>query len=1076
MSIPSLSVKRPVFVLSIILMVMVFGIISFSKLKTELMPDISFGVVTVSTTYSGATPEEIERLISKPLEEQISTIGGLKSISSRNLEGISIVSAEFNSEEDIDKALQSVRDKVSQARNSLPYDLEEEPVITKFDPSDSPIIKLAVTADLSTTELYDVVHEQVKPLLEKISGVGKAEITGGTKREIQIEIDRKKLYDYGFSALTIANSLKNAGSNVSIGKHDALGQSVMFRSIGEFNNIDQIKRTTISFSGDVANSTVLKALGDVKEGAKDADTLSYFYYPESYLNKAVAVMPKNTGSAASPAGKKTGALKPDTEAGSAGPADTKDGYFQKSCIILDIYRQSGANSVAVAEEVKKQMASINSSLAAQKGLPSVMYIYDSAKDIKANVRDVQETLFVGILLAIVVVYLFLGNFRATLITSISIPISLVGAFIFMYVLGFSMNVMTLMALSLCIGILVDDAIVVQENIFRRMENGEKPVVSAVKGTEEVMLAVIATSLTIVAVFSPIGMVTGIAGRMLRPFGFTVAAAVIISLGVALSLSPLLNGYFMRSDKKDSNIIVKMFEQFQKWMESVYKKGLSFSLSKPGIVIVSTVLFFIASLFVLGQLKITMFNPSNSREMTMSLTLPVSTSLDGTKDMTMRVLEELKKIPEISYMSIQAGTTNGENNLADIGIFLRNRQTGDRNTSEVKTFIRKIMAEYPDTKAVLTDYDSMGGGRSFTFDIYGNDMALLKSYSQKVMEKMKNISDLSDVDTSYTEGKPEFQIVLDEDKMKMFGVSALTAGTELRYNVTGALVGSLHDNGLEYDIRMRLKPGQRDLQKTFNEMKVPNMNGKMVPLSKIAKYKYVSGPSEIKRYNRSRYIQLSAGIAAKGAVGSATKKLMKAISEDPPPQGVTCGITGEGERMGDMITSLLTAIIISIIAVYLVLSSLYDSFITPFTILLALPTAASGVFFAFFIFGKNIDMNTFIGMITLMGIATKNSILLVDFAISGIKSGLSRKEAIMNAGMTRLRPIIMTTMAIFLGTLPMALGGESSRFRGGMGLAICGGILVSTLMTLLVVPAVFGFIDKLREKTEGKIREKAFETK
>jgi HAE1 family hydrophobic/amphiphilic exporter-1 len=932
-----------------------------------------------------------------------------------------------------------------------------------------------VTADLSTTELYDVVHEQVKPLLEKISGVGKAEMTGGTKREIHIEIDRKKLYDYGFSALTVANSVKNAGSNVSIGKNDALGQSVIFRSIGEFNNIDQIKRTTISFSGDVANSTILKALGDVKEGAKDAETLSYFYYPESYLKNAVVMPPKNRGTAAA-AGKKSDFPKPDKGPDTFKTSGSKNRYFQKSCIILDVYRQSGANSVAVADEVKKQMAEINSSLVSQNGSPTVMYIYDSAKDIKANVRDVQETLFVGILLAIVVVYLFLGNFRATLITSISIPISLIGAFIFMYVLGFSMNVMTLMALSLCIGILVDDAIVVQENIFRRMESGEKPVISAVKGTEEVMLAVIATSLTIVAVFSPIGMVTGIAGRMLRPFGFTVAAAVIISLGVALSLSPLLNGYFMRSDKKDRNIIVKMFEQFQKWMESVYKKGLSFSLSKPGIVIVSTVIFFIGSLLILGQLKVTMFNVSNSREMTMSITLPVSTSLEGTKDITMQLLEELKKIPEISYMSVQAGTTNGENNLADIGIFLRNRQIGDRGTAEVKASIRKIMAEHPDTKAMLTDYDSMGGGRSFTFDIYGNDMAVLKSYSQKVMEKMKSISDLSDVDTSYTEGKPEFQIVLDENKMKMFGVSALTAGTELRYHVTGALVGSFHDNGLEYDIRMRLKPGQRDLQKTFNEMKVPNMNGKMVPLSKIAKYKYASGPSEIKRYNRSRYIQLSAGIAPKGAVGSAMKKLMKAISEDPPPQGVTCGITGEGERMGDMVTSLLTAIIISIIAVYLVLASLYDSFITPFTILLSLPTAASGVFFAFFIFGKNLDMNTFIGMITLMGIATKNSILLVDFAISGMKSGLSRKEAIMNAGMTRLRPIIMTTMAIFLGTLPMALGGESSRFRGGMGLAICGGILVSTLMTLLVVPAVFGFMDNLREKTEGKIRKKAFITK
>jgi HAE1 family hydrophobic/amphiphilic exporter-1 len=1048
------------------LMVMVFGIISFSKLNTELMPDTTFGTVTVTTNYQGATPEEIERLISKPLEEQISTISGLKSVSSRNLEGISIVTAEFNMEEDIDKALQAVRDKVSQTRNSLPSTLEEEPVVVKFDPADSPIIKLAVISDLDAVELYDFVHEKVKPMIEKISGVGKAEMTGGTKREIQVEIDRKKLYDYNFSAINVAGSLMNAGSNVSVGRYDAGEKSVVFRTIGEFTDIDQIKRTTISFSGDVANSTVLKSLGEVKEGAKDADTISYFYYPEDYVQKPVkAQTAAGNNQNAQQSGRQTQAKKEAADSGASK-------YLLKSCIIMNIYRQSGANSVSVANQVKKEMTNINMKFAGTKGSPAVLYVYDATNDITANVKDVQETLLLGILLAVIVVYFFLGNVRATLIASVSIPVSLIGAFILMYVLGFSMNIMTLMALSLCIGILVDDAIVVQENIFRRMENGEKPIKAAVSGTKEVMLAVTATTLTIVSVFTPIGMVTGMTGRLFKPFALTVASAVIISLCVALTISPLLNGYFMKSDKKDKNIVIKWFELFQEWLESIYKKIVAFSLEKPAIIITATVIFFIASLFAFGRLKMTMFNPSDSDNMSVSITLPAATSLEGTKDITMRMFDEIKTIPEVQYMDVQVGNSNGENNLSSIDVFLHKKKAGGRATVKVKDDIRKIMAKYPETNAMLADYDSMGSGRSFTFDIYGDDMEQLKAYSDKIAGKMRNISDLTDVDTSYKEGKPEYQIVLDENKMKLFGVSALTAGTELRYHVTGALVGKLHDNGLEYDIRMRLKREQRDIQKTFNEMKVPNMNGRMVPLSKIATFKNVKGPSEIKRYNRARYIQLSAGIAPKGAVGSAMQKLMKVISEDPAPQGITCGITGEGERMNDMVTSITTAIIISIIAVFLVLASLYDSFVTPFTILLALPTAASGVFFTFLIFGKNIDMNTLIGIITLMGIATKNSILLVDFAIAGIKSGMSRKEAIMNACSLRFRPIIMTTMAIFLGTLPMALGGEASRFRGGMGLAICGGILVSTVMTLVVVPAVFEFMDKLREKTEGKIRERA----
>jgi HAE1 family hydrophobic/amphiphilic exporter-1 len=1039
MNIPSFSIRRPVFIVSIVILLLVVGMITFSRLGIELFPTISTGVVTVTTTYSGATPEEIERLISKPLEDQINTIAGLKSVSSRNIEGTSIITAEFYQESDIDKAETMVREKVSLTRNSLPSDLENDPTVEKYDPADSSIIKIAVVADLGPTELYDLVHENIKPMLEKIGGVGKVNMSGDTKREVQIELDRNKLVAYDVSATSVANSLSIAGENVSVGKFDRGIKSVVFRTIGEFTNVNQIQNSVVSFSGDVANPLILKSLGTSRDGAKDPKTLAYLYYP-------------------------------DTSPGKSGKNDRIESYLQRACIMLDIFRQSGANAVSVAAAVRNEMEKVNNIIRGWKGTPRIVYVYDSAKDITANIKDVQESLILGILLAILVVYCFLGNIRSTLITSVAIPVSLVGAFILMYMAGFTMNVMTLMALSLCIGILVDDAIVVQENIYRKMEDGTPPVKAAELGTLEVMLAVIATSLTIISVFTPIGFVKGATGTIFRQFGLTIVFAVIISLLISLTVSPLLNAYFMKSDKKNNNFIVNGFEGFQKWLDRIYSRVIDFSLKRPKLIILLTAVFFLASLAAFSMIKMTFFNVSDSTSMSISIDLPAESSLEGTRLVTMQMADEIKKIPELDYMAIQVGTDNNECNQSTISIFLRPKNENKRSSKAIKDEIRRIMAGYPAANAALSDYDSMGGGRSFTLDIKGDNLDQLIAYSEELQEKMRGVSDLMDLTSSYQIGKPEFQIRLDENRMKMLGVSTLTAGMELRYNVEGTVVGKLHDNGLEYDVRMRLKPEQRDIQRTFNEMKVPNISGKMIPLSTIAFCTNVTGPSEIKRYDRSRLIQLSANISPGGAIGPAMQKVMKIIGENPPAQGIICSFSGEGERFTDMINNIVLALVLSIIAVYLVLSSLYGSFITPFTILLALPAAISGAIFTFLIFGKNMDINSLIGIITLLGIAAKNSILLVDFALTGVRSGMKRKDAIIRAGKLRLRPIVMTTMAIFLGTLPMALGtGDASRFRGGLGLAIVGGILISTIITLVVVPAVFEYIDRLREKVEGKFK-------
>ena len=1034
MSIPKFSIKHPVLVVAVAIMIMVVGLICMSRIGVDLMPPMNPGIITVTTSYPGSNPEEIERLISKPIEEQINKVAGINTLSSRNIEGTSIITVEFTMETDILNAETLVREKVSIARKNLPDDLTTDPVLSRVDPSDSPVMKLAIMADLPPAELYDVVNEQIKPILEKVSGVGEVRIVGGTRREIQIELDRNKLNLYNMSASSIAGQLKQTGGNVSVGRYDRNDNTVLFRTLGNFENFHQIENSVISFSGDVSNAITLKSVGTVRDGLEDEVTRAYIYYPENSSAQAVRV--------------------------------------QKTCILLDIYKQSGSNSVAIVNKINKDMKNVNQVLAGIKGNPRLVYVYDTAKDIQDNISDVRSTLFLAILFAIIVVYLFLGNFRSTLITSIAIPVSLIGSFGLMYVAGFTMNVMTLMALSLCIGLLVDDAIVVQENVFRKLEDGASPAEAAEKGTSEVSLAIIATTLTVISVFTPIAFTTGITGSFFKEFGITVAFAVAISLFVALTMSPLMNAYFMKTAKRNNNIVVRIFERFQDWLDRVYAKVIAFALRRPKIIILGTVGILIISLLAFGATKKTFFNESESGNLSISLELPTKTSLDGTQKITMEIVVQIKEKvkADINYMTIQVGTENKEYNDATIGVFLTGSKKRSRSIGAIKNDIREILKKYPSANPTLGDYDNaaMSGSRSFSLDLRGDNLDELKVYSEKLMERLKKVSDLTELTSTYQEGKPEFQIKLDTEKMQMLGVSPKLAGTELRNHVEGTTVGKFYANGLDYDVRMRLKPEQRDIQRTYNEMKVPNIGTSMIPLNLISTAETKIGMSQIRRQDRARLIQISGNIASGGAVGSAVEKTRNIIkNEIKLPAGIHYSFAGEGDYYGDMISNVVMAMGLSVVAIYLVLACLYGSFITPFTILLALPFALSGAFIAFFVTGTNVDVIGLIGIITLMGMVTKNSILLVDFALEGVRSGMDRNEAIARAGKLRLRPIIMTSLAILVGALPLALGvGEAARFRKGMGIAIVGGILISTLITLIVVPAVFGFIDKLRVKLES----------
>lgn len=1055
MNIARLSIKRPIFITCIVILIMVMGIIGFNRLGIDLLPPIDFPVVMVYTVYSGASPEEIEKLITKPIEEQVSTIAGINRISSRNMDGVSVVIVEFDFDMDIRYAEQKMREKVDAARNRLPDDLTFEPVIQQFDINDQPVLTLAFVSELPPAEMYDVAKEQIKPLFEQVMGVGEVRISGGTQREIHVNLDRNRLNEYQIPATVVVNRLESSGANVPVGHFDRGDRVTTFRTIGEFKNLDQLRNTVVSFSGDYNNPTTISRLGTVTDGLVDMTTMAFLYYP--FEVKANAPL----------SGDK--------------PAETKNKDKKKnvkremmSCLILDIFKQSGANTVAVADGVMKRIDPANKVIQKVGGNSKLVFVYDTAKMIRNNVNDVKETMFIGILLAIIVVYLFLGNIRSTIITGIAIPNSLLGAFVLMYFMGFTLNVMSLLALSLTIGLLVDDAIVVRENIFRKIEGGHKPFEAAELGTMEVALAVIATTLTIIAVFLPIAFLEGIIGRFFKQFGLTVVFAMVISLFDAMTVAPLLSAYFAGTRGKANNFIVRNFDRFQLWLENKYSGIAKFAIDRPIIIVGITTLVFILSLGAFGAIKKTFLPDADEGEYQVNIELPPGTSLGATNVVAQKIADRIKAIPELNYMSVQVGTGTAGYNTASLGVFMVPMKERTRTTAELREVIRDILKDFAYAKPSVDTYTRVGGGggnKPFMLAIKGEDLDLLNEYSAKLIEKLKAVPDLTELKTSLVAGMPEFQVKMDEKKMLMAGVNNRTAGYELRIHVDGAVAGKYREKGLEYDVRVRLKPEQRNLQASFNDTKVPNMQMRMIPLSMIASGKVTSGPATILRQDRARTVQVTANLAKGGAIGSAIQKTVQILEKELPlPEGVSYAFIGQADIFTDMVRNIIVAFVLSIIFIYLVLSSLYESFITPFTILFALPPALSGAFFGLLITGKMFDMFGMIGIVMLLGLVTKNSILLVDFALEGMRAGMSRKDAILHAGKVRLRPILMTTFAMLAGMLPVALGaGEAAKYRTGMGVAIMGGLILSTVITLVVVPAVFEYIDILREKIEGAFR-------
>ena len=1031
-----LAIKRPIFISSIVAIIVILGGISYSRIGLELIPDVTFPIISVSTIYPGASPAEVESLVTKPLEDELAAIAGVKHINSENTEGYSAITLEFNMDVDVEKVAQDVRDKVSVARNSLPDDLDDDPVVQKYDPDSTPVMKLALISSLPPAQIYDLAKEKIKPRIARIKDVGTVSITGGNRREIQVEIDHDKMNEYRMSMINLVSKIENSGANVSIGRQEHGSTQTVFRSMGDFTSLEQIGNTLLSFSGDVGNSVSINTIGRVRDGLEDITSAGYIYSPEQKEKKETANKNSNRD--------------------------------VQSCVYLNIIKQSGTNTVKVCDSIKKKIEEINKSMAQTGGNSKLIVTLDQSKWIRTNIDETVTSILVGILLAVMVVFLFLGNVRSTVITAIAIPNSLLGAVIVMNFMGYTFNVMTLMALSLVVGLLVDDAIVVRENIFRKLEAKMDSHKAAELGTTEVMLAVIATTMAIISVFFPIGMLSGVIGKLFKQFGYTVIFAMLVSLFDALTVAPFLSAYFAGDGKKSDMKLIVWFEKFQDRLEVIYEKIMKVCLSHPLMVVLATVLIFLTSIILLGQVKKTFFPVGDRGEFTINVEMPAGTSLQGTMDTLRKIEKDIRNLPDMDYYGVTAGTSTGDVTRGTIDCFLKSDRQKD--TQENKKIVRKILKKYAFAFPSVDDPGSSRRGSPFVLIVSGNDLASVEENAVKIIDRIKDIPDLIDLDSSMKTGKPEFRIIFNDRQMQNLGVSSTTAGVEMRYNVTGAVVGLFKEGGYNYDIRARLKPDQRDVQKLFYTMKVPNATGNMVKLSSIARGEYTKGSAQINRRDKAYIVKITANISPDSGVGTAMEKVEKAIKAGVKlPPSVAYSFSGQSENFAETASSVLFALVIAIVFIYLVLSSLYESFVTPYTILMAIPPALTGALFSLFITGFMMDIFSMIGMVMLIGLVTKNSILLVDNAVHNLTEGMDRKEAILRAGIRRLRPILMTTFAMLAGMLPLAMGiGEAAKFRQSMGIAIMGGIILSTLVTLIVVPAVFEYIDRFRAATEARI--------
>lgn len=1012
MKLTDISLKRPVFATVTILALVVLGLFSYMTLNVDEYPDVEFPIVAVTVSYPGASPEQVESKVTEKVEETVSVVPGVEHITSTVREGVSTTIIQFTMETPAATAAQDVRDKVGRIQSMLPDDAEA-PVVTRFDPSEQPIASIAITGNVSQRELTIIANDTIAKRLEAINGVAAVNVNGGIEREIKLNMDSNKMAAYNLTISEVVNSLRSENIETPGGKVTDGKRETSLRSVGKIESPDQLLSLPVAQRNGV--QLFVHNIASLEDTTKDATSITK-------LN-------------------------------------------DKTAIGLDIMKQSGTNTVQVVENAKKELEKL------KKELPpgvELTLVRDNSQHIKESVEDVLFNLIVGGLLAVAVVFLFLGNWRSTVIASIAIPTSIITAFVAMKALNFTLNTMSLLALSLAVGLLIDDAIVVIENIVRHLEMGKDKFRAASEGTAEIGLAVTATTLTLVAVFLPVGMMSGIIGQFFKQFGITVAVSVLVSLFVAFTLTPMLSAKYLKNEHSEPDN--RFYKTWAKWNGKLdywtgrYGEFLKFALGHRKKVMAVAAALFIGSLTLMPLLGSTFIPDSDSSEITVSATVDPGMSPQAVGEIADGMVQIIRGVPEVTM-------TYSTANINDISIFTKLKPKSERKISDndIISNLRHKLSDMPGVQVGVTKKSGMSGGKPVSLVIQGTSLDKLSEIAEQVQQIVASTPGAIDVSTSHESGKPDAQIIVKRDKASDLGVSTASIANTLQTMFNGTVVTQYKDEEDSYDVRLILTPGDRKSLTDVNNIYVPSTNRDktgqtiMVPLSQVTETVYATSPTQIKRYDRQEQITISANLKDK-TLGDFNKELDKKLAEVKLPEGYKFVATGQSQQMADAFKGMIMALAMAVLFIFFVLAAQFESYIDPFAIMLALPLAVIGAILGLLIAGSQLSMMSLIGIIMLMGLVTKNAILLIDFAKQQMEKGVDRNAALVEAAVVRMRPILMTTMAMIFGMIPLALGiGPGAEARAPMAHAIIGGLITSTILTLVVVPVVYTLLDDLRKR-------------
>lgn len=997
--------------------VAILGLFSLSTLPIDLYPDVENNTIMVMTTYQGASAQDIEQNVTRPLENALNAVNDLKHITSKSRENISVITLEFEYGKDLDVLTNDVRDKLDMVKSSLP-DNAETPIIFKFSSDMIPIVMLSVRASESMPGLYKILDDAVANPLARISGVGSVSISGAPKREIHVYVDPKRLEAYNLSIETISAIVAAENRNIPGGSFDIGSDTYSLRVQGEFASADQMKNIVV---GSVNGKNVyLKDVATVDDSLEERAQQTY-----------------------------------------------NDG--EKGAMIV-IQKQSGANSVEISSKVLDMLPQL------QKRLPSDVklgVIVDTSDNIRNTIRSLAETVLYALLFVIIVVFTFLGRWRATLIITITIPISLIASFIYLAITGNTINIVSLSALSISIGMVVDDAIVVLENVTTHIERGSDPKQAAIHGTNEVAISVIASTLTLIAVFFPLTLVTGMTGVLFRQLGWMVTIMMIISTVCALSLTPMLCSQLLRKTNKHGKLYTLLFTPINKGLDAFdngYARLLKYVISHKLVTILTCMVIFIASLFLLKFVGTEFFPTSDDARLGVNIELPIGTRVEIAQETAGRIAKEWReKYPEITVLNYTTGQASSDNTYASLrdngphivsmNIRLTDPGDRDRSSSELAKLMREDLKNYPELKKYQVNVGGrrgggMGGQSTIDYEIYGYNFEETDSVAQRLTRILETIPGTADIMISRSDYQPEYQVDFDREKLALYGLNLQTAATYLRNRINGALSSHFREDGEEYDIKVMYDLQHRTTIEDIENILIYNAAGQGVRVKDVGKVVERFTPPTIERKDRERIITVSTVVQGV-PMSEIVAKSQVEIDNMDLPAGINIQLAGSYEDQQDSFSDLLVLAALIVILVYIVMAAQFESYTYPAIIMTSLLFAFSGVFIILYLSGNTLNVMSMIGAIMLIGIVVKNGIVLIDYISLNRERGMSIRSSVILGGKSRLRPVVMTTLTTILGMVPMAVGtGQGSEMWRPMGTAVIGGLTLSTILTLLFVPALY----------------------